>query len=66
MIIATCGHSVDHISHLCDCTIAEYDRKNQRCISYCSYCKQCYDYYQSQGLVLHDEGEENKWLGVEK
>ena len=62
-IIATCGHDVEHISHLWDCTLAEYDRKNKRCLSYVSYCKECYDQAVLDGIVLFDQGEENKWLG---
>lgn len=63
MIIATCGHEVEHISHLWYCTIAEYNRKNERCLSYVCYCKKCYDEAEEDGMVLFDEGEENKWLG---
>lgn len=63
MIVASCGHEVEHISHLCECIIGDYDEENQRCVYYTSVCKDCYDKYEKGGMVLHDEGEENKWLG---
>lgn len=63
MITATCGHKVEHISHLWECTLAGYTVKGDRCLEYVSYCKQCYDEAVKDGIVLFDEGEENKWLG---
>lgn len=63
MIEGSCGHTVEHMSHLWDCTLAEYNRKHERCLSYVSYCKECYDRAVKDGIVLFDEGEENKWLG---
>lgn len=62
MIIASCGHKVEDISHLRDCTVAAYTREGKRALEYTSLCKECYDWRQSEGLVLHDEGEENKWV----
>ena len=62
MIIASCGHEVEHISHLRDCTVAAYTREGNRALEYTSLCKECYDWHEREGLVLHDEGEENKWV----
>ena len=63
MIQGSCGHTVEHISHLWYCTLGEYNRKNERSLAYVAYCKQCYDQAIKDGIVLFDEGEENKWLG---
>jgi len=46
--------------------IGDYDEHNQRCVYYVTVCEDCYDNYEKDGIVLHDEGEENKWLGVKK
>ena len=62
MIIASCGHKVEDISDLRDCTVAAYTREGNRALEYTSLCKECYDWHQSEGSVLHDEGEENKWV----
>ena len=43
MIEGSCGHTVEHISHLWDCTIGDYNKNNQRCTYYISVCKECYD-----------------------
>ena len=62
MIIASCGHEVEHISHLWNCTIMAYSRENNRALEYTSLCKECYDLHENEGLVLHNEGEENEYL----
>jgi len=62
MIQGSCGHEVEHISDLWKCTIGDYDEHNQRCIYYGTACKECYDKYEKDGIILHDEGEENKWM----
>ena len=61
-IIASCGHEVEDISHLWDCTVAAYTREGKRALEYTSLCKECYDWREREGSVLHDEGEENKWM----
>ena len=62
MIIASCGHKVEDISHLRDCTVAAYTRQGKRALEYTSLCKECYDWHEREGSVFHSEDEENKWL----
>lgn len=62
-IIASCGHEVEHLSHLWNYSVAGYSRDCSRAVHYMALCKQCYDEYEKDGMILHDEGEENKWLG---
>ena len=62
-IIASCGHPVESIDDLYDVAVATYDRQGDRCILHGSLCFQCMIEYESQGLILHGAGEENKWLG---
>jgi len=62
MIIATCGHQVDDVDELVNCSLTEYSREGDRAIAYVSYCKMCYEEACKGGYVLYDEGEENKWL----
>ena len=64
MIIASCGHKLTEEENLgINCTLANYTREGTRCLEYVCYCKRCYDDVVSEGLVLFNEGEENKWLG---
>lgn len=63
MIIASCGHEVESPYHTWDRSVAGYSKDNSRAVHYMALCKQCYDEYEKEGLILHDEGEENKWLG---
>lgn len=65
-IIASCGHEVEHLSHLWNYSVGDYDRDGSRAVSYMSLCKECYDEHEKDGLILHDEGEENKWLRMDK
>ena len=62
MIIASCGHNVEHISHLWNCTVKSYTPAGKRALEYTALCKKCYDSYEEDGEVLYDEGEENKWI----
>ena len=65
MIIATCGHKLKEEEELgINCTLAGYTREGDRCLEYVCYCKECYDQSVKDGIVLFDEGEENKWIGV--
>ena len=61
-ITTTCGHTVEHITDLWECALAEYNREHKRCIAYVSYCKECYDNAHKQGIILYNQGEENKWI----
>ena len=61
MLIASCGHKVEDTSDLLHCTVAGYTREGDRALEYTSLCKECYDWHRHEGLILHDEGEENKW-----
>jgi hypothetical protein len=53
------------MSQLWDCTIGDYSEHNQRCLYYVTVCKECYDEYEKDGMVLHDAGEEIKWMAGE-
>lgn len=58
MITCTCGHNVDSVNDIWNCILPEYDRMGERCLSYVSYCKECYD----DADKLMTEEEENNWL----
>ena len=62
MIIATCGHSTDTMNDLINCSLGGYTHEGDRCVEYVCYCKKCYGEAIKDGIVLFDEGEENKWL----
>lgn len=62
-IILTCGHKIEDFDDEIQCAVAGYSRSFGRAVFYKSLCKQCYDEYEKDGMILHDEGEENKWLG---
>lgn len=53
---------------ICETMVSAYQRnwitsrENNRALEYTSLCKECYDWHEHEGLVLHDEGEENKWI----
>jgi hypothetical protein len=66
MITGSCGHTVEDMSQLMDCSIGDYDEYNQRCVYYVTVCKDCHDKYEKDGIILYDEGEENKWLRVKE
>jgi hypothetical protein len=63
MIIASCGHKVESLDDLVNCSLAAHSRSGHRCIEYVSVCEGCFDWYKREGVVLFDAGEENKWLG---
>jgi hypothetical protein len=65
MITGSCGHSVQHLSHLWSCSVRDYTRDNNRCVYYVSVCKACYDQYEKDNIILYTETDENNWLGVE-
>ena len=65
-IRATCGHEVEHISHLWDYSVKEYTAEGNHAISYRALCKDCFDYLAQEGQILHNEDEENEWLGLNK
>jgi hypothetical protein len=60
--IASCGHSVDFDDELVQCALARYDRLDDRCIHYGSYCKSCYEREQKEGNVLYTELDEKEWI----
>lgn len=62
MITASCGHTVEHISHLWNCTIATYNKEYIRALEYTSLCKECYEWHETEGVVLYDENQENEWM----
>lgn len=62
MIVCTCGHRVKVINDTVNCALARYDRMNERCVVYGTYCKPCYEQFKKDGEVLFNEGEENKWM----
>ena len=53
---------VKHISHLWDCTVATYNKENERALEYTSLCKECYEWHETEGLILYDEDQENEWI----
>ena len=64
MIIATCGHTLtEDEDQGINCSLGGYTREGNRCIEYVCYCTECYNEAVKDGIVLFDEGEENKWVG---
>lgn len=62
-MIASCGHKVQSPHYPFNRAIADYDELGNRAVYYMSLCPECFTKYQKDGIILHDEGEENKWLG---
>jgi hypothetical protein len=65
-IIASCGHDVSDRERF---TLITMDFRNNyesetidRCLSSGVYCEDCAVLYESWGIVLHNEFEENQWL----
>jgi hypothetical protein len=63
--IASCGHTVEDYDDLIQCALARYDRMDDRCIHYASYCKSCYKKEQEAGNVLYTELDEKEWLELQ-
>lgn len=59
---ASCGHELENGDDGVFLATAEFDRMNNRCISYGSYCPECAKEYEAEGYVLHTELEEQTWL----
>lgn len=62
-IIASCGHKIQDFDDEIHCSVAGYAKDCSRAVFYMVVCKQCHDEYKKDGMILYDEGEENKWLG---
>jgi hypothetical protein len=62
MIFASCGHKVEHISHLWDCTVKPFGRDGAPALEYTSLCKECYDWHVKEELVLFNEAEEDEYI----
>lgn len=65
-IRASCGHEVEHLSHLWDYSVKEYTAEGNPAIAYVALCKDCFDYLAQEGQILYNEDEENEWLGLNK
>ena len=62
---ASCGHTVKYGDDLIQCALARYDRQDDRCIHYVSYCLACYKQELANGDVLLTESDEKSWLEIE-
>ena len=62
MITLTCGHTVEDIDDANDIALASYNRENNRCVDYVSYCDECYDAALDRGEVLLTVDDEDVWL----
>ena len=62
---ASCGHTVKYGDDLIQCALARYDRLDDRCIHYVSYCSACYEQELANGDVLLTESDEKSWLEIE-
>ena len=62
MITLTCGHTVEDIDDANDIALASYNREDNRCVDYVSYCDECYDDALDRGEVLLTVEDEDVWL----
>lgn len=62
MITLTCGHTVEDVDDANDIALASYNRENNRCVDYVSYCDECYDAALDRGEVLLTVDDEDVWL----
>ncbi len=70
MIIATCGHVVtidtEIILTLKDIVYGDEYNDTHPAVSFGTYCQACANKYERDGLVLHNEAEENAYLNSNK
>lgn len=64
MIFTTCGHVVHDMDDVIDAAIRGYTIEDERCIDYVALCRQCYTDYKTDGVVLYNESDKNKWLSI--
>ena len=62
IITTTCGHKVFTVDDLETISLKSYDRMDERCVSYVSYCKSCAHEARIEGRILSTEEEEMGWL----
>ena len=65
MIFGTCSHEIPldwFESGKGEIKIKDHNREGQKVIAYCVVCETCLVFYHKNGLILHNEDEENKWL----
>ncbi len=62
-VIASCGHQLTEAEDLgIALHITGYDREEERCIYYGSYCGRCARKFRAGGYVLETEQEWQDWL----
>jgi hypothetical protein len=65
MIIGTCGHEINLDWNESDkgiVKIKDRDREGNKIIDYVVLCETCLIWHHKNGLILHNEAEEIKWL----
>lgn len=62
-VFGTCGHLLtpDDGEFGITLTIEEYDCECNRVSSYIVVCRNCAEWYEGEGLVIHNEQEELDW-----
>lgn len=62
----TCTHTVENIGDVTHfIALASYNRKNQQCVDYVSYCDECYKKALDGGYVLLTADDEAAWLAYQ-
>ena len=64
-IIASCGHRVDELDDLVNCSTKAWEITEEgwvKAIHYQSLCKECYREFQIENAVLYTEESEANWL----
>lgn len=61
-VIACCGHGIVNFPDGNFVFWMKEFSEGKNAISLMSSCKECYDFYEKEGDVLHDQKEVNLWL----
>ncbi len=62
-IYGTCGHELSiEREAVSGVSVKGCTREGESCVDFRSLCADCEADYEKDGMVLHNEEEENKWL----
>jgi hypothetical protein len=61
-LIFTCGHKGTPDDNGFTISSKAFTRENNKAVDYRTVCRQCYNFYEAEDLILFGEAAEEKWL----
>lgn len=62
MMIGTCGHEISMKQLEQGLLIRDYTRLCERCVSSLAVCDKCRQWYEAEGVVVHNDIERKEWF----